>query len=196
MSDINQMLDFMRFTHNIRGVKRTVHFEADDIQENDIEHGYQLALLAWFLIENDKLPLDKSRCIELALAHDTVEVYSGDVSAHLPEAQSPDKDKKEKQAAKQLQKDWPAFKSFHAAIAEYKARKTPEAIFVYALDKLVPILDIYLYAGRSWHLMDISLKDLKRIKVGKVDVSPEVNKYYQEFLAILEKQPELFGAKK
>ena len=44
--------------------------------------------------------------------------------------------------------------------------------------------------------MDISLKELKRIKVGKVDVSPEVNKYYQEFLAILEKQPELFGAKK
>ncbi|HSX18412.1 MAG TPA: HD domain-containing protein [Candidatus Saccharimonadales bacterium] len=191
--DLKTLLDFVKFTHEIREVTRTIHFEHDKRQENDMEHGYQLALVAWFLIENDKLPLDKFRCVGMALVHDTIEVYSGDVSAHLPGAYHPSRKKNEALAAAKLKKRWPNFKSLHDLVDEYEALQTPEAVFVYALDKLIPIINIYLYGGRSWHLMDISLDDLKRIKVGKVDISAEINKYYQEFLKILERQPELFG---
>ncbi len=191
--DLEKLLDFVRFTHEIREVERTIHFESDNHQENDMEHSYQLALLVWFLIENDKLPLDKFRCVGMALVHDIVEVYAGDVSAHLPENEHPDRKKSEALAAMKLKKQWSNFESLHGFIDEYEACKTPEAKFVYALDKLIPIINIYLYEGRSWHLMDISLEDLKRIKVGKVDISAEINKYYQEFLKILERQPELFG---
>lgn len=195
MSDLGKLLEFVQFTHDIREVQRTIHFEHDERQENDMEHSYQLALTVWFLIENDKLPLDKFRCVGMALVHDIIEVHAGDVSAHLPENEHPDRKKSEALAAKKLKEQWPSFKSLHDLIDEYEGLKTPEAKFVYAMDKFIPIINIYQYEGRSWHLMDISLADLKRIKVGKADVSAEINKYYKAMVKVLEKQPELFGGK-
>lgn len=191
-ADLNKLLDFLKFSHEIRHIERTIHFE-DDRQENDMEHSYQLALTTWFLIENDKLPLDKFRCVGMALLHDIVEVYAGDVSAHLPEYQDPKRAKDEKLAALKLQKRWPTFTSLKDMIKEYEDHKTPEAKFVYALDKLIPILNIYVYEGRSWHLMDISFQQMKDIKVGKVDVDKVINDYYKQMVAVLEKQPQLFG---
>ncbi len=191
--DLDKLLDFVRFTHEIRNIERAIHLEHDKRQENDMEHGYQLALTAWFLIENDKLPLDKFRCVGMALIHDIIEVYAGDVPAHSPEHRHPDRKKAEKLAARKLKKRWPTFTSLRELVDEYEDRKTPEAIFVYALDKLIPIINIYLYEGRSWHLQDINLEDVKRIKVGRVDVSAEINRYYEQLFKLLEKQPSLFG---
>jgi 5'-deoxynucleotidase YfbR-like HD superfamily hydrolase len=192
-ADIDKLLEFTKFTHQIREIKRTIHFENDEHQENDMEHGYQLAMIAWFLIEDDKLPLDKFKSVGMALAHDIIEVYAGDVSAHLPEHSHPDRRKAETLAVAKVKKQWPSFKSLHELVDEYEDGKTPEAKFVFALDKLMPVINIYLYEGRSWHLMGINLEDLKNIKKGKVNVSAEINKYYKGMLKILEKQPELFG---
>src|SRR5436190_1301592 len=141
-ANLDTLLDFVRFTHEIREIKRTIHFSRDKEQENDMEHMYQLALVVWFLIENDKLPLDKFRCVGLALVHDMVEVHAGDVSAHLPGAYQPERRKIEVLAAKKLKKQWPSFKSMHDLIEEYEALISPEAKFVYAMDKLIPILNI------------------------------------------------------
>ena len=193
-ADLDKLMDFMEFTHEIRRIERTIHFEHDR-QENDMEHQYQLALTAWFLIENDKLPLDKSRCVGLSLIHDIVEVYAGDVSVHLPGYDHPDRSKNELRAAKKIEKQWPTFTSYKDMVQEYEARQTPEAKFIYALDKLLPILNIYLYKGRSWHIMGISLEEMKRVKVGKVDVSPEIAEYYRQFLKLVEQKPKLFGSK-
>lgn len=130
------------------------------------------------------------------MMHDVIEVHAGDISAHLPENQHPDRRKAEKLAAQKLKKQWPGFKSMHELIDEYEAGRSPEAKFVYALDKLIPILNIYVYEGRSWQLMNIGLDDVKRIKAGKFDGSPEVEAYYEELLATLEKNPKLFGKSK
>ncbi|HXY18047.1 MAG TPA: HD domain-containing protein [Candidatus Nitrosopolaris sp.] len=192
-ADLNTLLDFVKFTHEIRKIERTIYLEDDERQENDMEHSYQLALTTWFLIENDKLPLDKFRCVGMALLHDAIEVYAGDVSAHLPKYDSAKRKTDEKQAVQKLKRRWPTFSSLHDLVDEYEACQTPEAKFVYALDKLIPVLNIYLYEGRSWHLMDISLQEMKNIKVGKVDISKEIKDYYQQMVAVLEKQPQLFG---
>src|SRR6185437_10993997 len=159
-ADLDKLLDFVRFTHEIRRIERTIHFE-NDRQENDMEHQYQLALTALFLIKNDKIPLDKTKCVQLALIHDIVEVYAGDVSVHLPGYNHPDRAKNEKKAAEKLKRRWPTFTSYAELVDEYEERKTPEAKFVYALDKLLPVLNIVIYEGKSWHLMDISLSQMK-----------------------------------
>ncbi|MBI4034437.1 HD domain-containing protein [Candidatus Saccharibacteria bacterium] len=195
-NSFDRLLEFVRFTHEIREIERTIHFERDDHQENDAEHGYQLALTAWFLIENDKLSLDKFRCVGMALVHDVIEVYAGDLSAHLPEHRHPSRRLSEKQAVAKLKKRWPRFKSLHELIDEYEACKTSEAKFVYALDKLIPIINIYHYQGRSWRLLKLNLEQMKAIKVGRVDISPEIKKYYLSLIKLLEKHPELFGQTK
>ncbi len=193
MAKLDNLLEFVRFTHEIRSIKRAIILDDYERFENDAEHLYQLALTAWFLIENDGLALDRYRVIGMALVQDVTEVYSGDTNAHATPAERAAHDRREKAAAKKLEQQWPSFVSLNALIKEYLEVKTPEAKFVYALDKLLPVINIYLYEGRSWKRQGIGFKEMKRIKVGKVDVSSEINEYYLQLLKLLEKQPELFG---
>lgn len=193
--DLDQLLDFVKFTHEIRNVRRAVLLEDDSRQENDAEHMYQLALTVWFLIEKDNLKLDKFRAVGLALVHDIVEVYAGDVPSYLPEHSHPSKAENERLAAARIKREWRTFKSLNSLIHEYEERQTPEAKFVYALDKLIPVVNNYLYDGRVWRKVGLDLDWLKSSKAGKVDESADVHAYYKEMLKLLEKQPELFGAK-
>lgn len=172
-----------------------VLLESDRRKENDEEHMYQLALTAWYLIEKDKLKLDKFKAVGLALLHDIVEVYAGDIPTFSPKHGGPEKLKKERAAALRLKKEWPEFSSMHELIQEYEKRETDEAKFVYSLDKLLPVLNNYIYGGRVWKKVGLSLDWLKSSKAGKIDASPGIYDYYQQMIAILEKHPELFGNK-
>lgn len=195
MSDIDNLLEFTKLTHQIRNVRRWVLLETDRRKENDEEHMYQLGLTAWYLIEKDDLKLDKLKVVGLAMMHDIVEVYAGDIPTFSPKHGGQAKIDNERRAAERLKREWPEFTSMHELIREYEERKTEEAKFVYALDKLMPILNNYLYDGRSWKRAGLSLNWLKSSKASKVDVSPEVADYYQQMLKILNKHPELFGDK-
>jgi putative hydrolase of HD superfamily len=192
MNDLKVLIEFIKLTHEIRNVRRAVLLETDVRKENDSEHMYQLALTAWFLIEKDKLKLDKQRVIGLALVHDIVEIYAGDIPTYAPEHSHPDRAINERLAAARLQKEWPSFKSMHELIVDYEKKESPEAKFVYALDKLMPVINNYLYHGRIWKKVGLDLEWLKSSKAGKIEASNDIYRYYQHMLKILENQPELF----
>jgi putative hydrolase of HD superfamily len=194
--ELSSLLDFVRFTHEIRNVRRAILLETDNRKENDSEHMYQLALTAWYLIEKDNLKLDKYKAVAMALVHDIVEAYTGDIPAYSPQHNHPSRVINERLAATRLKKEWPKFKTMHELIAEYETLQTPEAKFVYALDKLIPVINNYLYDGRVWKKVGLDLEWIKATKLGKIAVSPDVDKYYQQMLNLLEKHPELFGKKK
>jgi putative hydrolase of HD superfamily len=194
-SAIDELIEFIRFTHEIRNVRRAILLETDARKENNSEHMYQLALAAWFLIEKDSLKLDKHRAVGLALVHDIVEVYTGDIPTYAAEHSHPSKAINERLAAARLKNEWPKFKSLHELVNEYEKRESPEAKFVYALDKLIPVMNNYIYGGRIWKKVGLDLDWLKSSKVGKIDVSSEVYDYYQQMLKLLEKHPELFGSR-
>ncbi len=190
--DLKKLLDFVKFTHEIRNVRRAIILDGEN-RENDAEHGYQLALVAWFLIENDGLNLDKYRCVGMAMVHDIAEAYAGDTIAFASKKDLATQRQKEEEAIAKLRENWPSFSSLHTLIEEYEHHKTPEGQFVYSLDKLIPIINNYLYEGKIWKKEGITLERIKEIKKGKVDESAEVNEYYQELLKILEKRVDLFG---
>lgn len=192
---LDKLLDFVRFTHEIRAVKRAIQLEAG-VYENDSEHMYQLALVSWFLIENDGLKLDKYRVVGMAITQDVTEVYSGDTNAHASAAERAAHEKRGKKAIARLKQQWPTFTSLHELIDEYQQRQTPEAKFVYALDKLLPVVNIYLYEGRSLQEQGIDFAEVRRNKDDKMKISPDINKYYHQLIKILEKSPEVFGSKK
>jgi putative hydrolases of HD superfamily len=161
-----------------------------------MEHMYQLALTAWYLLEKDGLKFDKQKVVCMALVHDIVEAYTGDIPTYSPKHNHPSREENERLAAEKLKREWPEFGSLHALIEEYEKRESPEAKFVYALDKLMPMLNNYIYGGRIWKKIGLDLDWLKSSKAGKIDVSPEIYDYYQQMLELLNKHPELFGRKK
>jgi len=194
MSNLSDILKFVELTHKFQQVKREILIKDKDEKENDIEHSYQLAMLSWYLINLNNLDLDINKVIKYALVHDLVEVYAGDTPLWSTDQNLKNsKLQREKDAAERLEHEFSNFKDLHYFIDKYEKRDDIEAKFVYALDKILPIINIYLDNGRIWKQRGVTFEMLIQNKVDKVSVSPEVKKYFDDLLTVLqEKQQELF----
>lgn len=183
---LDGLIDFINFTHEFREVIRYEGTKLGKKVENDAEHSYQLAMVAWFLIEQDKLKLNKEKCFMYALAHDLVEIYAGDTFA-FDKKHNLSKQKREKEALKKIEKRFPSFKTLIKIIENFENMEDAESKFVYALDKIVPPIQIYLENGKMWHDKNISFEKLSENKNERIPISKDVNKYWQELLVELTK---------
>ena len=147
----------MRLIHAFQMVERVAH--APDLvrHENDTEHSYFLAMMAWYLIDSLHLPLDRAKTLEYALIHDLVEAYAGDTYAFDADAQA-SKHVREKEAAERIAREFPEVPHLHATIAQYERQEDEESVFVKALDKLLPVLTNYLQDGRTWKAMGVTFE--------------------------------------
>ncbi|MDR3168738.1 MAG: HD domain-containing protein [Candidatus Peribacteria bacterium] len=94
--------DFVTMTQQLAKVERSQHYQGTERFENDVEHSYQLTMLAWLIIDYLKLPLNKDLVIKLALAHDIIEVYAGDTLPFNNPNAIAEKEKKEADALSRL----------------------------------------------------------------------------------------------
>jgi putative hydrolases of HD superfamily len=158
--------------------------------ENDVEHSYNLAMTAWFLAQ--WFPeLDKDLVIKYALVHDLVEIYAGDTYAYASKAEIKAKHINEQKALKKLKKTWPDFAEMTNLIEDYETRSNAESRFVYALDKLMPIMLIFQNDGYTWKEKNITAKMLYDVKYKKVKLSPEVMPYFEQLHDLLLEHPEI-----
>jgi putative hydrolase of HD superfamily len=183
---LEQLIDFIQFTHEFREVVRYAGTKLGKRVENDTEHSYQVAMVAWFLIEQDKLKLNKELCFMYALAHDLVEVYAGDTLAH-DKKHNLSKKRREINALKIIKKRFSHFKNLIKIIENFNSRDDNESKFIYALDKILPTIQIYLEKGKMWRDKKVSLRDLLEHKSKKIGVSKYLDKYWKEFLVELTK---------
>lgn len=164
------------------------------ILESDTEHSYNLAVTAWFLA--DHFPeLDKNLVIKLALVHDLVEIHAGDTYAFADKALLDSKMAREAAALEQLKTEWADFPDMIEHIILYEKLIAPEAKFVYALDKIMPIITIYINDGHTWKQNDISVANLRAVKASKIVQSKEIIPYYDDLMALLEESPHLISSK-
>ncbi len=191
---IKDLIKFSELITKLQKTERVVRVFKSDRNENDVEHSYMLAMLAWYFIDKDKLALDVSKVIKYALVHDLVEAYAGDVYLYETDTNiRNNKHKKEKEATERIQKEFPEFEELHGLIVAYESRNDAESKFVYALDKVQPVIQIYLDGGRTWNEKEITLNMLIEAKVDKVALSQPVQKVFDEFVNFLRKnEKELF----
>lgn len=189
------LLDFVEFTHEFREVFRIARASNADHFENDAEHSYQLAMIAWYLIDTEKLKLNKELCFMYALAHDLVEIYAGDTyifdtnkKAHTSKKQ------REKKALEKIGKRFSRFKTLTSVIKRYEEKKDGESKFIYALDKLIPPMQIFLEKGKLWREKGVTLEQIIENKTPKVALSQPINNYWQELVKhLVDDHKELFG---
>lgn len=190
--DIHRLLEFQKllldFAHIERVLKRKHHGKY--IRENDTEHSYNLAMTAWFICEYFP-ELDQLTVIKTALVHDLVEVHAGDTYIYADQATLATKAEREAAALERLKEEWADFPDMLLSIENYEHRDTPEARFVYALDKLMPMMLIYGNEGKTWQEEGITVKKLHTAKQQKVAVSPEINPYYEKMYELLLASPDL-----
>lgn len=195
--EIEDLFRFNKLLNDFRGVERQIHIQGDERKENDAEHSYGLAMFAWYIVSSKKLSLDLDKVIRYALAHDLVEVYAGDVfffKSFQDEKVRKIKKEKEAEACVRITKEFPEFKELHNTMIAYERREDVESRFVYALDKILPILNIYQAGGRTWREHKVTLEMLLNGKREKVALDPEIKKYFDELVQILKQhEKELFA---
>jgi putative hydrolase of HD superfamily len=188
MSNLQDILKFTEFTQEFRRIERAIRLLKENRDENDAEHSFQLALVGWYIISSHKFKLDVSKVIKYALVHDLVEVYAGDTPLHQATQEMHDnKHTREQEAYERIKKEFPAFPEMHVLIKEYEERTTEESKFVYALDKLLPDLIMYLDEGHAWKFRGVTLNMVVEKKVEKMKVYPELKKYFDELIEIMRK---------
>lgn len=192
---LSNLLSFARILGELQAVERVIRVRGSDRWENDVEHSYSLAMLAWYILDTEKLPLDRDRVFRYALAHDLVEVYAGDTYLYSEDqALLASKPERERLAAERLAAEFPEVPELHAAIRGYVTKEDAESRFVYALDKIEPMIKIYLDKGRTWKEKEVTLAMAYESKKDKVIHSPLISRYFDEIMALLRKEEnELFG---
>jgi putative hydrolase of HD superfamily len=194
---IHRLIDFHRLLHQFQAIERITHVRGkqDFRAENDTEHSYNLAMTAWFLCEY--FPhLDRDTVIRYALVHDLVEIHAGDTYVYADQTELDSKARREAAALKQLEQEWADFPDLTATIHGYEAKKDNEALFVYALDKIMPLIVIFLGEGYTFKRENVTLERLDAIKRHKVKVSPEIATYYDQLYDLLSKHLHLFADSK
>lgn len=195
MINLKNILKFVDLLNSFRQVTRVVYAHNEDRFENDVEHSYNLAMLAWYIIESHNLDLDKGLTLQYALVHDFVEIYAGDTFIYTKDVKELEsKEARERDAAIRLQKEVGEFKDLHSLINRYEERVDNESRFVYALDKIQPVLQIYRDGGRLWREQGITIQMLVDSKKTKVALSPELVSCFNDLISILKKEEKtIFG---
>ena len=185
---MKNLINFIKLTHKFQQVKRALYVNGENRKENDQEHSYQLAMVAFYLINSKNFKLNSDLAIKYALVHDLVEIYAGDTPAYTKNKKLIDsKKKREYIAEKKLKENFPEFKDLPKLIRGYKELKDKESKFVYALDKIVPTINIYLDKGRTWKNNKVTFEEIIEYKKDKVKKSPEIESYYKKLIKIIEK---------
>jgi putative hydrolase of HD superfamily len=151
----NRLENQIRFIIEIDKLKRvgrqTVLMDRSRL-ENDAEHSWHLAVMAMLLSEYaGENNLDLFRVIKMVLIHDVVEIDAGDTYCYDDDAIETQM-KREEKAADRIFSLLPEDQSREIRLLwkEFNDRKTPEARFAAALDRLQPLLHNYNTNGLMW----------------------------------------------
>jgi putative hydrolase of HD superfamily len=147
---IKQQLEFIVEIDKIKSIFRHTKLFDGSRRENDAEHSWHLAMMALVLAEHANEPVDVVKVVKMVLVHDIVEIDAGDYIIYTK--LTAEKEAKEKAAAERIfgllpeeQKD-----EFYSLWREFEERRTPEAKFAAAIDRLEPVMQNYYTQGAPW----------------------------------------------
>lgn len=167
--------------------------------ENDAEHSWSVAFLACSLAPEIDKSLDVGIIAQYAIVHDLVEVFAGDTSPWHTKNIRESKAKREAKALTHLTKQYTRFPWVSRTIHEYEHRTTKEAVFVWAVDKIVVLLLRYLDQGKHYKDKGVTKKRFDAELAShraKAHAHPDVGAYYDQLLALFNKHPEYFHQEK
>lgn len=174
---MDRLADLQKLIADFAHVLRVPHLPGTDRRESDVEHSFGLAVTCWYLAPKMATHLDLSKILRYALAHDFVEVHSGDTFA-FDRQKVKSKHDREAKALRKLKDDWEDFPELTEFAAKYAEKNDAEAKFVYAVDKILPaILTKLQRDGLFFETHKITQEIHEIEKSVKMKVSEEVAPY-------------------
>lgn len=148
---IQKQIDFSLEIDKEKNILRQTHLTGNGRQENDAEHAWHMAIMAYLFREYANETIDITKVIMMCLLHDVVEIDAGDAYAYDEEALKLQKEKEER-AKERIYSLLPEDqkRELIALFDEFEERKTPEAKFARAMDNFQPLLLNDANNGKDW----------------------------------------------
>lgn len=151
MTDFEKQIRFIMELDKLKNVGRQTYLGDASRKENDAEHSWHLALMAFILSDYANERVDILKAMKMALLHDVIEIDAGDTYAYDDKGNET-KRERELKAADRIFGLLPEKQAaeYRQLWDEFEAMETPEAKFVNMLDKVQPILLNDASGGKSW----------------------------------------------
>lgn len=148
---LRKQMEFALEIDKEKNIFRQTHLSNHGRNENDAEHAWHMAIMAYLLREYSNEPIDIGKVMLMCLTHDIVEIDAGDTYAYDLEGQKTQKAREE--AAKErifsmLPEDQKS--ELSSLFDEFEAYETPEAKFAHAMDNLQPLMLNDSNDGADW----------------------------------------------
>ena len=185
---LKKQLDFALEIDKEKNILRQTHLSGHGRNENDAEHAWHMAIMAYLLREYSNEPVDITRVMLMCLIPDVVEIDAGDTYAYDEEGKKTQKAREE--AAKEriyslLPEDQK--EELAAIFDEFEESKTPESKFAHAMDNLQPLMLNNSNDGGDWREHGVSAKQVygrqSRTKEGSeklYEVTDQIIKKHRE----------------
>ena len=148
---LQKQLDFALEIDKEKNILRQTHLSGNGRRENDAEHAWHMAVMAYILKEYSNREIDIAKVMIMCLIHDVVEIDAGDTYAYDEEnlkTQKRREDKAKERIFSILPEDQKA--ELIALFDEFEACQTPEARFAKAMDNLQPLILNNSNHGGDW----------------------------------------------
>jgi putative hydrolase of HD superfamily len=152
MQPLDSQLRFAAEADRLKTVLRQSRILDGSRRENSAEHSWHLALMAAVLGDHAPAGTDLGRVTTMLLIHDLVEIDAGDLFAYAGQLAQARQEEAERTAADRIFALLPGAQAaeFRALWDEFEERRTAEAKFARALDRLQPMLANYHLGGGTW----------------------------------------------
>ena len=138
---LEKQIRFIVEIDKVKNIFRQTYLADARRKENDAEHSWHIALMAYLLQEYAEKPVDVSKVMLMVLIHDLVEIDAGDTYAY-DDAGAETKRAREEAAADRIFGLLPEDqgKYFRELWEEFEAYESPEGKYAHLLDNFQPLL--------------------------------------------------------
>lgn len=144
-----------------KNIFRQTHLSGHGRNENEAEHAWHMAIMAYVLREYSNEKIDVAKVMLMCLIHDIVEIDAGDTYAY-------DAEKLKTQTARENAAKERIFsllpdeqkEELIALFDEFEAFETPESKFAHAMDNLQPLMLNNSNGGADWKEHEVTAQQV------------------------------------
>lgn len=175
---LDQQFEFIREIDKEKFIGRQTYLTDAKRKENDAEHAWHMAIMAYLLREYSNREIDILKVIMMLLTHDLVEIDAGDTYAYDEEGKKTKKAREEK-AAERIYGLLPQEQQeeLRALWDEFEAGETQEAKFAHTMDNIQPIMLNAASDGKGWREHEVQLNQIFKRNAHTAEGSEELWEY-------------------
>lgn len=144
-----------------KNIMRQTHLSGHGRNENDAEHAWHMAIMAYLLREYANEEVDITKVMLMCLIHDIVEIDAGDTYAYDSEGLATQKEREDK-AKERIFSLLPEDQKNEliCLFDEFEKYETPEAKFAHSMDNFQPLILNNSNEGGDWKEHGVTSKQV------------------------------------